>query len=237
MKHDYTLAWSNKNAVDFYSQNRNCLRNVYNSEKYFLRKILEPRMAILDVGCAAGGFYNIFKSYERDISYTGVDISKEMIRKARNQHPNVKFFVCKGNNLLFDDNSFDFVFCSGAVHMNLNWREILSECWRVAKKHCLFDLRLTEGESIENIQESYQKIVFQKEWDGHSIVPYIVLNIYDAMSCINKLKPGFSYLESYGYMHKVSKTVVSPFKEVCVGMFHLRKDGVEKQKVVWRLPY
>lgn len=175
MKHDYTLAWSNKNAVDFYSQNRNCLRNVYNSEKYFLRKILEPRMAILDV----------------------------------------KFFVCKGNNLLFDDNSFDFVFCSGVVHMNLNWREMLSECWRVAKKHCLFDLRLTEGESIENMQESYQKIVLQKEWDGHSIVPYIVLNIYDAMDCINKLKPGFSYLESYGYVHKISKTVVSPFKEVC----------------------
>lgn len=86
------------------------------------------------------------------------------------------------------------------------------------------------------MQESYQKIAFQKEWDGRSIVPYIVLNIYDATNYINKLEPAFSYLESYGYMHNVSEMAITPFKEVCMGMFHVRKGGAEKQKIVWKLP-
>ena len=77
----YDKSWSQPNAVKFFSSCRNSIEEVYDSEKYFLTQVLKPGYSILDIGCAAGGFYNIFKHIEPTISYTGVDLSPEMIKK------------------------------------------------------------------------------------------------------------------------------------------------------------
>lgn len=235
---DYCKSWSSPSALELYKKHRNKKEDVYRSEEYFLSKILEPGVSILDVGCAMEGFYNILKSYQPNISYTGVDISEEMIAEAKKLHPDLYFEVSGGDNLSFQDESFDVVMCLGTLHMVLNWREIIRECWRVAKRHLLFDLRLEERETtIEDITKSYMKIAFDGKWNGRSKVPYVILNVEDAFSTITRLHPKPSKIESYGYFHPVSHMTVAPYNEACMTMFLLKKSKKrEKLKIDWNVP-
>jgi ubiquinone/menaquinone biosynthesis C-methylase UbiE len=233
----YHKSWSKPNAVKFFSSKRNSLDEVYDSEKYFLTQVLEPGYSVLDIGCAAGGFYNVFKHLEPSITYTGVDISPEMIKRARTLHPEVSFHISGGSELPFDDQSFDVVFCLGALHMTLDWRDVLKEGWRVTKKYFVFDVRLTEKiQTIEDIHISYEKIAFLGEWDGSSVVPYIIVNVRDVIYVLSTITPKPVLQRVYGYYHPVSEMTVSPEKEVCMTMCCLGKIKKPMEESTWEIP-
>lgn len=230
-------SWSHENAVRYYTSHRNSVADTYESEKFFLLRILKAGYSILDVGCATGGFVNVFKEYEPTISYTGVDISAEMIHQASILHPGIRFEVADGNNLPFDNNSFDIVFSSGALHMAPNWREILAEGWRVAKNYFVFDVRLKEvPPSIENISMSYEKIAFSGEWDGATIVPYIIIDVKTFTKALDSLIPQPFVRQIHGYFHPVSEMTVSPEKQVCMTMCCLNKTEYNGEKDLWDIP-
>ncbi|MHB8163407.1 MAG: class I SAM-dependent methyltransferase [Methanoregula sp.] len=233
----YAQSWSQENAVKFFSTHRNSITEVYNSEKHFLSEVLESGRSVLDLGCAAGGFYNVFRELEPSLSYTGIDISEEMIKTARAKHPEINCAVSSGSLLPFKDQSFDVVFCSGALHMTYDWLDILNEGWRVTKKYFVFDVRLVEtGPSIEDIGRSYEKIAFFDEWDGKSIVPYIILNVKDFLASVNSLVPVPGVQKYYGYSHPVSQMTVSPVRDVCMTMCCFVKNCDPEKNVVWDLP-
>lgn len=231
-----TNPWSNTNSVYFYSTERNTIKELYPSEKYFLDKLVKPDVSVLDVGCAAGGFYNIFKEYDSSINYTGIDFSHELLHSAKINDLNSSFIVGGGNHLPFKNDTFDIVFCSGVMPITFDWPDILRECWRVTKQNFIFDVRLIEsGNSIENIEESYQRIAFFNEWDGYSVVPYIILNINDFCTKLSLLEPYPAKIDSYGYMNKVSEMAVTPYKEVCMAMWSLSKIKQIGQNT-WNIP-
>jgi len=233
----YDKSWSKPNAVKYFSSCRNSIDEVYDSEKHFLMQVLKPDYSILDIGCAAGGFYNVFKHLEPTISYTGVDISPEMIEKARTLHPDIPFHVSRGNKFPFNNQSFDVVYCSGALHMTFDWRDLLKEGWRVTKKYFVFDVRLTENSrTIEDMQKSYEKIAFYDEWDGTSIVPYIIINVKDFLHTLESLDPTPALQQVYGYNHPVSDMTVSPEKQVCMTMCCLGKTKKSMEKNTWEIP-
>lgn len=85
-----------------------------------LKKIYKKNDKILDFGCAAGHYYNSIKRLNKNISYTGFDVTKEYIDFAK------KFFL-KNENVFFDIQSvfklnkkyfkkFDIVFCCNVLH-------------------------------------------------------------------------------------------------------------------------
>jgi ubiquinone/menaquinone biosynthesis C-methylase UbiE len=233
----YDKSWSKPNAVKFFSSCRNSIEEVYDSEKHFLTQVLRPGYSVLDIGCAAGGFYNVFRHLEPTISYTGVDISSEMIKKAQALHPGLPFHVSRGDKLPFNDQSFDVVFCSGALHMTFDWRDVLKEGWRVTKNYFVFDVRLTENSrTIEDMQKSYEKIAFFNEWDGTSIVPYIIINVNDFLHILESLDPVPALQQVYGYYHAVSEMTVSPEKEVCMTMCCLGKTKKPEEQNKWEIP-
>ena len=47
-------------------------------------KIYKPEMKILDVGCAAGHYYNSLKKVDKNILYFGIDATKAYIQFAKN---------------------------------------------------------------------------------------------------------------------------------------------------------
>jgi ubiquinone/menaquinone biosynthesis C-methylase UbiE len=223
---DYSGSWSNATALEFYKNSRNKRGDVYKSEGHFLSKIIKPGMSILDVGCAAGGFYEILKSYEKSIDYCGVDFSEEMIRHARDMHPEAKFFVSDGGTLPFESKSFDLVISLGTLPMILHWKGVLRELWRITKKEVLCDLRVSiNGESIADIKRSFQRVAFDGKWDGKSKSPYVVVSAKETMEAISMLEPSPSKVEIYGYTHPVAATASTPFKEVCMACFLLEKNS------------
>jgi SAM-dependent methyltransferase len=222
--------------VAYYSKNRQSIDDVYPSEDFFLRKVIQPDISVLDVGCATGGFYQVFRTLDPSITYTGVDFSREMVRQAKKNFPQVSFAACDGGALPFRAETFDVVYCSGAIHLAPNWRDIIRSCWRVAKKFFIFDVRLVEkGMSVEDITQSYEKIAFFDTWDGKSIVPYNILNVNDFLDEIKKLRPIPGTQQYYGYLRPVSGMAVTPYKDVCMTMCCLGKDAAE-DALVWHLP-
>ena len=90
---DSANAWSQPSAVDYYAQHRQEVSELYPSERVFLPRVLFPGAKVLDVGCASGGFFNIMRTLEPTIDYTGIDIAEPSIEAARQKYPEAKFLI------------------------------------------------------------------------------------------------------------------------------------------------
>lgn len=68
---------------------------------------------VLDFGCGFCRIYPYFKN--KKVKYKGIDISEAMIKESLELYPelNGNLFVSEGENLPFDNNTFDFEICFG----------------------------------------------------------------------------------------------------------------------------
>ena len=84
--------WGKKNVVDFYSLNRNKLKDLYDSEKKPLSKIIKKKVtSVVDYGCAVGGFYEILSSFfKKKFLYHGLDTENNVIIAAKKKYKNKK---------------------------------------------------------------------------------------------------------------------------------------------------
>lgn len=228
-------SWSSENVLDYYLKHRDNTKELYDSEKIFIKDALKNGGSVLDIGCAAGGFSKIVREYNKNIEYTGVDISPQMISLAKKRFPNDKFYLCSGEKLDFPDNSFDTCICFGVLHMTERWKELLSEAWRICRGTLLFDLRLVDKEGICDAELSYQRLEFDMKWDGISKAPYVIVSLLDAVDHVASLAPKARSLSSYGYWAPVSKMTVSKYKDVCMSVFCLSRDG-RSGILDWGLP-
>ena len=107
---------------------------------------------VLDLGCGTGDFLPYFA--QRNSHYIGVDVSEEMIARAKINHSDLlktvqaRFLVGDCDNLSFKDGSFDIVIAVGLIEYFSDISEVLSEIKRITKrggvvvisvpnKHCL----------------------------------------------------------------------------------------------------
>jgi ubiquinone/menaquinone biosynthesis C-methylase UbiE len=70
---------------------------------------LQKDDAILDFGCGSGVYVNHFAENSKDIR--GVDLSKDMITRAAGLYPGKQFFQEESDNLPFESNSIDKIYC------------------------------------------------------------------------------------------------------------------------------
>lgn len=72
---------------------------------------------ILDFGCGDGISCEFFRKYFPDATITGVDVSSESIKIAQDKNIfNSSFISYDGNELPFENNSFDLIFAAGVFH-------------------------------------------------------------------------------------------------------------------------
>lgn len=88
---------------------------------------------VLEVGCGTGQWSRYFSDKGFDV--TGIDISSEMIRIARQKHiPNSRFEIADGRNLPFEDESFDGAAAITVLEFASETERIISEMIRCVKK-------------------------------------------------------------------------------------------------------
>jgi ubiquinone/menaquinone biosynthesis C-methylase UbiE len=88
---------------------------------------------LLEVGCGTGHWSRYFSDKGFDI--TGIDISAEMIKIARQkQIPNSHFEITDGRNLAFKDESFDAAAAITVLEFTTEPEKIISEMVRCVKK-------------------------------------------------------------------------------------------------------
>jgi len=84
------------------------------SEFKHFEPYVKPGNKILDAGCGNGRLYNFLKN--KNITYQGLDSSKELIKIASSTYPQGSFQMGDINALPFDNNSFDLIFCVATLH-------------------------------------------------------------------------------------------------------------------------
>lgn len=214
--------WDYENVIEYYRRNRKTISGLYDSEKYFLTKLNLDNFRILDIGCAEGGFYDIFTSLAENVLYTGVDVSEKMITIAKQLYPDAEFYSVDPElrNLRFEDNSFDLVFSSGVFHLNSSWREMLKAGYRKSKRYMLIDFRILPDRSVTGkMQLSYGK----PDSDSPKI-DYFVIDINELMTIIKGFSPVPKSVAAYGYYHQVSDDADIDLDKVCMAFFLIEKD-------------
>lgn len=126
-----------------------------------LCKVVEQRghFSILDYGCGYGALLNYLKRYESDFSYTGFDISDEMVKKAIE-----KYFEnenAKWTTKLVEDDIYDYVVASGIFNIKLDidkdeWTNHVMNTINIMNKKC------TKGFSF-NMLTSYSDKEYMKD--------------------------------------------------------------------------
>jgi len=220
--------WSSQSAIDFYYENRHELSDLYPSEKVFLPRVLFPGAKVLDVGCASGGFFNIMRSFEPYIEYTGIDLSDKAVGLATERYPDARFMVTTGFRLPFQDNNFDIVHCTSVFNNEPNYQGMLEEMYRVSNRFVLVDIRLSKDlgkqlQSVYNIQFNSKKV--------EATVPYVVNDADEVVNFILQLKPRPRALYGTGYFHQVAKEAETGPDDVCMAVLLIQK-GVRPDEPV-----
>ena len=145
---------SNKFSVKYWMENRNSLDSLYPSEKKHLFDCVSNSLSTLDFGCACGGFYAITKEINPQIEYTGIDISEPLIHSARAKWPDGKFHLYDGQKLPSTLGVYDLVFSFGVLHHIVDWKDMVQRLLDHSRKYVLFDVRLTNQQSLVNTPTS-----------------------------------------------------------------------------------
>ncbi|MDP2684041.1 MAG: class I SAM-dependent methyltransferase [bacterium] len=113
-----------------YDTEKNILTQI---EEPIVKKILKkyPLGKVLDLGCGTGRYSLYLDSLGHSV--TGIDISEDMIKLAREKSRKVQFIQGDIRNLPFEDNRFDIVVSGLAVHYVKNLEKTINEFSRVLR--------------------------------------------------------------------------------------------------------
>lgn len=131
-----TIDWYNKNAQAYADHLDDEKANIYHKylEKPAIYSLL-PDLAgkkVLVLGTGPGADAAELKKRGAD-QVVGTDISQKLIEIAKQTYPDCEFHVMDMEKLDFEDESFDLVFSSLAVHYLATWNNFLAEAFRVLK--------------------------------------------------------------------------------------------------------
>lgn len=88
---------------------------------------------ILDVGTGTGDFVKVLKNVFPDVEIIGIDPLEESLKEAKKNYPDVHFQKMTGEKLAFENNQFDVVSISMALHHLPDIQAAFSEMKRVLK--------------------------------------------------------------------------------------------------------
>lgn len=77
---------------------------------------LRDDFKVLDLGCGNGRLLKSFDKIDKKFNYLGVDFSKELIRKAKEDFPDHKFLSADMTEVNFNPDSFDMVCMIASFH-------------------------------------------------------------------------------------------------------------------------
>lgn len=218
--------WDSYGWANFYETRRATTAEIYPSEWMFLKDLLTENISVLDIGCAVGGLASVLSEHLSRFEYTGVDISRSMVERARQKHPQHEFHVIEEADLsVLGDRHFDLVVCLGVLHLSRKWRELVSAAWKRADV-LLLDLREAGGATIEDEAVSYYRMdsISQDTRNrAEGRLPYNIINAGEALDTLRKLCAGATGLHHFGYLAKVSSSAVTPVEMVMMNTYRIDK--------------
>ena len=195
-------------------------------------RVLFPGIKVLDVGCASGGFFNIMRTLEPTVDYTGIDIAGPAVNLARQTYPDARFEVADGVTIPFVDGTFDLVHCTSVLVIEPRYQEVWEEMYRVSSRFVLADMRLLKDiAGQEGFQDSHYRIQFDAQ-DQEGTVPYVVSDADKVINCLLNLDPRPRALRGTGYFHEVSNMADTRYSQVCMSILLVEKGNSKTTRTV-----
>ena len=176
---------------------------------------------MLDAGCGAGGFAQIWRHFNATIEYTGIDVSAPLIRVAKKLQPDLEFLHGDViSKIRLPGRYANVVQALGWLHWEPDYDQALREFWRLTGEFLFFDVRLA-GEQTDAVI-ARQKLALSSEWDGVTTTPYVVVWWNDFAELLISLRP--RRILGYGYWGEPALTVDGVKGPICFAAFVLEKD-------------
>lgn len=121
-------------------------------------KLLAPlkNELILDLGCGTGDLTNLIQLEGANVM--GSDFSEEMIRKAKEKYPFIKFTVEDARNFDYKE-SLDAVFSNAALHWMLEKESVIKSVYKSLKKGGRFVAEFGGKGNVEKIRLALKHIL------------------------------------------------------------------------------
>lgn len=118
-----------------YEYDKNVKKSYFNKNlKWVLEEIgNDVPDSILDIGCGTGSLLKELSHMYPMAELNGLDISSEMLKRARLAAPSAKFVKSDVHELPYEDNSMDLVLCTASFHHYQNNEKVMSEIYRILK--------------------------------------------------------------------------------------------------------
>jgi ubiquinone/menaquinone biosynthesis C-methylase UbiE len=115
--------------------------------------------SMIEIGCGQGDAIKelSIKAGLKRVIYTGIDISKEGVRKGRENYPKGTFSVGDCSALDYPDRKFDSALCLGVLHHLPNPEEGLIEMLRVVKRGGIILIREPSEKSFRKGDSPYER--------------------------------------------------------------------------------
>lgn len=89
---------------------------------------------IIDVGCGTGEILSIIRKLYPTVSLYGIDISKEMLKRAKEKRiDDVHFYLGDAERLPFENGKFNLLICTDSFHHYPNPQIAIDEFYRVVQ--------------------------------------------------------------------------------------------------------
>jgi trans-aconitate methyltransferase len=141
---------------------------LYNDKHSFVAKYGEDVMGwlapqkdehVLDVGCGTGTLTE--KISESGAIVTGIDASPEMIAKAKQAYPQIKFFVKDATDFAFDE-KFDAAFSNATFHWIKDHSKALQCIYNSLKQDGRFVYEMGAKHNVEKIHNAVKKVLIDE---------------------------------------------------------------------------
>jgi SAM-dependent methyltransferase len=233
------IRYNSKKLSSTYFKSRIHWNDFYDSEKFILEKIgIYEEDTILDLGCACGGLGLALREKFGKVNYTGIDINQFSISKSMELNPYGKFYCGDILDKNFEHfyEKFNKVISFSCIDWNIEFDLMLKRSWDFVKPggYLIASMRITDKETVKNINQSFQKI------DNDFSAQYSIININEILNQFKIFNP--SEINSYGYWGSTIKSygnlTVSPYDKICFCVFSLKKriDETEPMKINLQLP-
>jgi trans-aconitate methyltransferase len=141
---------------------------LYNLQHNFVYKFgenviewLDPQVGekILDVGCGTGQLADII--HNAGALVTGIDASPEMIKRAKENYNDIKFFVRDATDFFFEE-KFDAAFSNAALHWINKQEEALHCICDALKQQGRFVFEMGGKHNIGNIHGAIKSVMMEE---------------------------------------------------------------------------
>lgn len=131
-----------KTNFDEYAEERHqkLLTGMMPAQRYVEKPMMMSMMPdlkgkrVLMLGCGTGEESEILRNFGAEPKdLVGIDTSEKSIEIAKETYPDIEFMIADMRNIPFEDNSFDFIYSSLAVHYSPNIEDVYKEVYRLLK--------------------------------------------------------------------------------------------------------